>query len=462
MPTETYSLAEVLAVAKTHPFYNPDVQYPADAKAIQRIRELVNEQPALNLQDQPLLTKNILYKTIKRLTHDVDSQNTYRHSSYTSITGGGSGGIPMMFAVDVHENRRQRAQMGKFLRRCGVIEPHDWVLSTQLAGGFYRALDLTTELIENAGGTILSAGSYMLPAEVAQALADYHVNVLSGDSSQIIRVVNYISTMTQQNRDRININKIIYTSEPLTGPQRAFIKKVLGDVKIFSILGSAEVGPWAISIPDLMKDQDPTSTTDFIFDTRNVLVEIFPSSALQDTSLPSLDPILDPLPQGESGLIVQTSLQRLRNPVVRYIAGDIGSVHPIPDVAYGMIPEAEYLRVLRMQGRDRRFSFKWFGNYFEFEKIDSFMQVKEHGILQWQIILGQLQTSPQVTLEMRLFRSSQEEYLSDQALIQGLMSFFTVFPENEHLFRVVFLEDLGGFERSATAEKIIKFVDRCH
>jgi hypothetical protein len=127
-----------------------------------------------------------------------------------------------------------------------------------------------------------------------------------------------------------------------------------------------------------------------------------------------------------------------------------------------MIPEAEFLRVLRMQGRDRRFSFNWYGNYFEFEKIDSFMQVKKHGILQWQIILGQLETSPQVTLEMRLFRSSQEEYFSDQALIQGLRSFFAVFPENEHLFRVVFLEDLGGFERSATAEKIIKFVDRCH
>lgn len=55
-----------------------------------------------------------------------------------SITGGGSGAIPMMFAVDVHENRRQRARMGDLLRICGVIEPKDLVLSTHLAGGFYR------------------------------------------------------------------------------------------------------------------------------------------------------------------------------------------------------------------------------------------------------------------------------------------------------------------------------------
>lgn len=82
------------------------------------------------------------YKVIERLVHDMDPLNTYRRSSYMSITGGGSGGIPMMFAVDVHENRRQRAQMGDFLKLCGVVGPGDWVLSTHLAGGFYRYLNI--------------------------------------------------------------------------------------------------------------------------------------------------------------------------------------------------------------------------------------------------------------------------------------------------------------------------------
>lgn len=57
-----------------------------------------------------------------------------------SITGRGSGGVPMMFAVDVHENRRQRSQMGEFLKLCGVSQPGDWVLSIHTAGGFYRYL----------------------------------------------------------------------------------------------------------------------------------------------------------------------------------------------------------------------------------------------------------------------------------------------------------------------------------
>ena len=69
---------------------------------------------------------------------DTSPENVYRESSYMSITGGGSGGIPMMFAVDAHENRQQRAQMGKLLQLCGVISRKDWVLSLHTSGSFYR------------------------------------------------------------------------------------------------------------------------------------------------------------------------------------------------------------------------------------------------------------------------------------------------------------------------------------
>ena len=84
------------------------------------------------------LTRIKRYKVIERLMHDLSPENSYRHSSYLSITGGGSGSIPMLFATDVHENRRQRAAMGKFLQVSRVIEPDDVVLTTHMAGLFYR------------------------------------------------------------------------------------------------------------------------------------------------------------------------------------------------------------------------------------------------------------------------------------------------------------------------------------
>ncbi|THV48368.1 hypothetical protein BGAL_0253g00170 [Botrytis galanthina] len=463
MATGAYSLAEVLAVAKNHPFYNENVLYPADSQTVTKFQDSArSKEKDLDLQQQPLLDKKTLYKSIQRLTHDVDPRNTYRHSSYMSITGGGSGAIPMMFAVDVHENRRQRARMGDLLKICGVIEPKDLVLSTHLAGGFYRSLDLATEMIENAGGTVLSAGAYMPPAEVVQSLANYHVNALTGDGSQIVQTVQHISMMAKDDRERIVLNKIIYTSEPLTGPQRVFIKSVLGDVKIFSMMGSAEAGPWAISSPKLTGEQNVTDiTTDFIFDTRSMLLEIFPPSASDDIA-----PLISKsLPQGEKGLIVQTSLQRLRNPLVRYITGDIGSVHSLPDTASAVVPEFDrkFLRILRMQGRDHRFSFKWYAAYFEFQRIEAFMREKEYGILQWQIILDRLDDTPQASLEIRLLRSPpRDDIFSVQILIERLESFFLIIPENKHLARIMFLDNLDGFERSITAGKVIKFVDRWH
>ncbi|TGO44720.1 hypothetical protein BCON_0471g00040 [Botryotinia convoluta] len=463
MATGRYSLAEVLAVAENHPFYNEGILYPADLKTVMKLQESTfSKEKRADLQEQPLLDKKTLYKSIKRLTHDVDPRNTYRHGSYMSITGGGSGSIPMMFAVDARENRRQRAQMGDLLRVCGVIEPKDLVLSTHLAGGFYRSLDLVTEMMENAGGTVLSAGAYMPPAEVVQSLANYHVNALTGDGSQIVQTVQHISLMVKEDRERIVLNKIIYTSEPLTSPQRVFIKSVLGDVEIFSIMGSAEAGPWAISSPKLTGEQDVKEiATDFIFDTRSMLLEIFPPS-VSDGIAPLISKCL---PQGGKGLIVQTSLQRLRNPLIRYITGDIGSIHPLLDTASTVVPEHDrkFLRIIRMQGRDHRFSFKWYAAYFEFQRIEAFMREKDYGILQWQIILDRLDDTPQASLEIRLLRSPpRDDILSVRTLTERLESFFLIIPENKHLARIVFLDNLDGFERSITAGKVIKFMDRWH
>ncbi|KAL5051253.1 hypothetical protein BDW71DRAFT_214224 [Aspergillus fruticulosus] len=453
MSSDSFTLSDILAVAKVHPFYAADVKYPPDAGAIQAAR--AQKDPGHKLTDYRL-----------RLIDDTSPQNTYRRSAYMTITGGGSSSLPMQFAVDVYENRRQRYEVGKFIQLCGVGGPDDWVLSTHASGGFYRSLDLMTELFENAGASVLSAGNSMTPRAVTAALIQYHVNAITGDSSQIIQVVHHIATLPAPQRKDIHLNKIVYTSEPLTAPQRALIRATLGAaVRICSIMGSAEAGPWAVGNPDLTGSEDPTGKTmDFIFDTRHMLIEIFSESSVDETTG---SVVTDPqsLAPGEPGLIVQTSLQRLRNPLVRYITGDIGSLHALPDnPRCAAIPasEREHLRVIRMHGRDRRFSFKWYGVYFEFETMRALMLDEACGVLQWQVVLRPSAESQAIaTLEVRLLRCPQrEEILSDEMFLQRLREFFVILPENEHLFSVKFLEDLRGFERSTTGNKIANFLDR--
>ncbi|GKZ33941.1 hypothetical protein AbraIFM66950_004032 [Aspergillus brasiliensis] len=316
------------------------------------------------------------YKVIERLTKDTSPQNEYRRSSYVSVTGGGSGGLPLMFITDAQENRQHRAAFGEFLRTCGVVEPHDWILTTHASGYLYRSLDLLSEILENAGGTILSAGNFMTPSEVVRALAHYNVNVLTGDSSQIIQVIHHISTLSAEERGGINLTKVIYASEPLTEGQKRHIYATLGAVKICSILGSAEAGPYTIHNLDITGEACQIGSMGFVFDTRSVLIEILSSSVMEDES-PSSD--IQPLQEGEEGIIVQTSLHRRRNPLVRYITGDLASIHPLPDIARFTVPESElkYLRVLRLRGRDRRISFDWYGVYFEFTNVEQLMQKEE-------------------------------------------------------------------------------------
>ncbi|KAJ5557144.1 hypothetical protein N7494_001059 [Penicillium frequentans] len=458
MVDKVYSLSQVLGVAKIHPIYNPSVEYPPDTDAIQEVFELTAAEKEPDLSVQPVLQKEDLYQVIKRLTNDLNPKNGYRRSAYISTTGGGSGGLPLMFATDAKENRTQREVFGTLLKTCGVVESQDWVLTMHTSGYLYRSLDLISELFENAGASVLCAGSRMEPTEVVRALMHYHVNVLTGDSSQIIQIMHHILTLPDYQREQISLNKVVYTSEPLTEAQRGHIIATLGPVQIFSILGSAEAGPYALSNPQITGENTPPGTRDFIIDTRLVRVEILDPSAVHDVAARSTL-----MPESKSGIIVLTSLQRLRNPLVRYITGDMGSLHPMPEAAVGVIPDAErpHFRVLRLAGRDRRFSFKWYGEHFEFHNIVRLMQNAKFGILQWQIILGCLDSAPQATLEIRLLRAAAgEDLLPQSTLVESLEEFFYVFPENRTLFRIKFLNSLENFEKSSTGNKVMNFVDR--
>ncbi|GAB0132235.1 hypothetical protein EsDP_00000676 [Epichloe bromicola] len=380
-----FSLQKVLAAGQIHPFYNSSVPYPPSPERVKKLQEDARAGENLDLKSFKILQKDTLYDVNERLLDDLSPQNYFRHRAYVSLTGGGSGSRPLCFITDVDENRKHRAEFGQFLQTTGLIQNGDWLLTTHYAGDL--SLDLMSETTENAGAAVLSAGNHMSPKDVAESLKKYHVNVLCGESNQIVQLAHFISTLPEQERRALKLDRIIYTSEVLNKSQRKLIRAVLGDIKICSIMGSAEAGPWAVSHPDLTGVNDETGVQDFVFDTRSMVVEIFPLSLSEDGGH------AEPLPEGEQGIVVQTSLSRMRNPVIRYNTSDVASTHPLPESAREHVPagEWEHLRVLRLHGRDRRFGFKWDCIYFQFSDITSTMNNEECGILQWQVILDQLE-----------------------------------------------------------------------
>ncbi|KAF5982987.1 hypothetical protein FBULB1_4031 [Fusarium bulbicola] len=455
-PSPTYSLADVLAVARIHPFHS-SAQYPPDEDIIQYAREeAASKYERPDLKSWPLLRKANLYTVIERLINDTDARNTYRNNAYTSVTGGGGSlSKPLFFATDALENRRHRALFGEYLKNIGIIERGDWVLSMHDSGNLYRSLDLTLEILENAGASVLAAGHQCPPDRVVQILQDFNVNVLTGDSSLIVSIVHHISTVSDM-RNRIKIGKVIYTSEGLSAIQKEQIYKVLGPVTIYSIIGSAEAGPYGASSPFLV-DFDPCSNcNDFIIDTRMAIIEILPLSCVGSES----DTIPEPLPDGETGAIAQTVLTRLRHPVVRYITGDIGSLHPLPQKAVDRIAKHDlpHYRILRLRGRDHRFSFMWDGSDFQFDKLNDILSDPQSGVLLWQVILDKMQPSQEILLEIRLL-SGQSSGDTVQTLLDRLKAYIHFTCLNEHKFKVTFVNDTLGFELSRTGRKVIRFVD---
>ncbi|KAJ5144999.1 hypothetical protein N7448_002391 [Penicillium atrosanguineum] len=459
-----FHLGDVLAIASVHPFYSA-TPYPPRSEDLPILLAKHRESATdFKLSSFPLTWKEALYKEIVRLTTDRDTRNGYRQATYISTTGGGSGkGSPMVFATDSQETRQQRAAIGALLRSCRITEPGDWIMTMHVSGHLYRALDLMAEVLEGSGATVLCAGSQMEQDQMVETLIEYRVNAIAGDAGQIMQLSRYISTLSEDKRRQLLINKVLYTSEPMTPAQHSFLSSVFPDVAVSSVIGSAEAGPWAVSPAKLTEATKAEHYADFVYDQRLMHLEVFPS-AIEDNQDPC---IVDaqPLPDGEKGLLVQTSLQRMRHPLIRYVCGDVCSLHPLPESIKAEIsPEdASHYKIARIYGRDRRISFDWYGEYFEFPIVQEAMRIESWGILQYQIIRRYDEGDKNnlgIVLELRVLRHNEPGTISEEELTRELRKLFWVFENNEELFDLRYLFDYAGFVRSTTGRKVINFIDQ--
>ncbi|KAJ6134842.1 hypothetical protein N7512_000002 [Penicillium capsulatum] len=291
--------------------------------------------------------------------------------------------------------------------------------------GLDRAIDLMTELFENAGASVLCAGPGMPHQAVMEALAEFRANAVAGDVSQLLQLASYLTTLDEEQRKQIVINKLIYTSESMNAFQRQFLVSAFGDVTICSVIGSAEAGPWGSPVL-------PFSVA---------------SKAAQPTSC-ALS-CAEHVPFGHRGLLAQTSLQRLRNPLVRYLCGDVASLHPLSPELLAKLPSQyrPYYQLVRVYGRDQRSSFTWYGEYFDFKAVQSMMDHPQWNILQWQIILRDAQPKGAgIVLEVRVFRGLHipEKHVSEEELALKIREFFWVFDFNQDLFHLSFVSESGG------------------
>ena len=298
-----------------------------------------------------------------------------------------------------------------------------------------------------------------------EACIKYHINVLAGDSSQILNFAHYVASIPPCHRSNIQITKIIYTCEMLPRSRREYLVSIFGPVAFYSLFASAETGPWAVADFGLTGDRTNDDCADFIYDSRTMQVEVLSlSSAAIKPESSSAPEETEMVAEGTAGHLVLTSLQRLRNPLVRYISGDIGSIHALPVSASSRLePEMRAsLKLLRLYGRDQRFSFKWLGEYWDFAELNRVMQTETLGILQWQIILrNDDEWEGSDCCEVRLLRRPLGEgTMGDTGLVGYFKGVFKLESMNERFLKVICVDQVEDLDRSPTSNKVIRFQDK--
>lgn len=302
------------------------------------------------------------------------------------------------------------------------------------------SLELSGELIEHAGATNIPVGLSLPDEYMVGLIRQLRPNVITGTSSRILTFARYLLSRPEL---KITFQKVLYTSEPLPTYQEEYMRKALRCDSVSSLLGSAEGGVWAVAPPSkTLHGNRPFR--EFVFRSDMMVVEI-------------MDDDEAPVPTGEVGEIVLTSLMRLRNPLVRYRTGDVGSLHPY---TCSKNPEIQY-QCLHMYGRHPDKSFSISGEYVDLVELEKIMQLEKWGILEWQVIVDSDHVgSEEESVE---FRVVMKNGTAGKNLLGDLRSRLLAISGGSETVTAKFTVkevEYAGLEKGRLANKIRKIVDR--
>lgn len=301
------------------------------------------------------------------------------------------------------------------------------------------SLELTGELIEHARGTNIPAGFHYPDERIVDLIHQLHPNVITGTSSRILTFARYLLSHPEID---ITFPKVLYTSEPLPTYQEDYMRKAFRCDTVSSLLGSAEGGIWAVAPPSVTL-HGSRPYREFVFRSDMMVVEIMDEDGA-------------PVPEGEVGELVLTSLMRLRNPLVRYRTGDVGSLHAYTNARD---PKTQY-QCLHMYGRHPDKSFSLSGEYVDLVELERVMLLEKWGVLEWQVVVDSDHVgSTEESVEFRLVMkngTAEKDLLDELRLALLKASGGDSITAN---FTVKAVE-YTGLERGELARKVRKIVDR--
>ncbi|MFJ7626105.1 phenylacetate--CoA ligase family protein [Streptomyces sp. NPDC097595] len=217
------------------------------------------------------------------------------------LRSGASGGQPryIVYARTDWENMVREAI--PLLRALG-IHPGDRVLNALVGGGLYGGLMTTASELTRMPVEAFSAGQQVTADLMLMLVRDFSVNVLLGQPAVVLPLLRE----AKRKDPGLRLEKVVYGGTPMTESDKAWLREELGTRSITSILAANDGAQIGYQCEGL------GGTLHHVNDDYN-LVEV-------------VDEDGSPLPDGETGHLLITSMQKFEGPLIRYRIGDLGRI----------------------------------------------------------------------------------------------------------------------------------------
>jgi phenylacetate-coenzyme A ligase PaaK-like adenylate-forming protein len=254
------------------------------------------------LHDIPVLPSNVFRDHLPPYGSGIltgDTVNTYAFGS------GGTSGKPKFVYRTVDETLRNARALGKGLA-LSVAKPGDIIANLLYAGNFWASFVSYNQALERTGCMILPIAGNVADLEtIVNYLRVFNANGVLTIPSVVLALAQHFE---QKNIRDIKIEKVITGGEHLFPQAKRYISKQLGTRK-FASVGYTSNDTGAIGF----QCERCEGGVHHIHEDMHY-VEI-------------LDPETNkPVPDGETGKIVVTNLDRTLMPMIRYDIGDMGRI----------------------------------------------------------------------------------------------------------------------------------------
>lgn len=217
---------------------------------------------------------------------------------------GGSTGEPKFSHYDQRDWEEMVEHAVRSLRATG-IQKGDRLANFMLAGDLYGSFVSFDHVVHRIGATVFPFAGKAEPEVVARVFKSFAVNVVLGIPGALLPVLR----QAKERDPSLTIEKVVYAGMPMSRADATWLRESLGVKRIGSMIGANDGGGIAFQC-----DKMDGTLLHHVMDEYN-LIEIVDESGA-------------PVPDGEPGRILITSLMKYAYPLIRYEIGDRGRIVP--------------------------------------------------------------------------------------------------------------------------------------